>query len=189
MAKLVSKTYGDALFDLALEENSVDAMNQEVLLVRSLLSENPELMQILGNPDIGKEEKLNLIERIFKGRVSDNLTGFLRIIVNKQRYSELNAILDYFVARVKEYKKIGMANVTSPVELSKEWKERIQKKLLETTGYVEMEMSYDVDPGIIGGLVIRIGDTVVDSSIRSKLTDISRKLQRTSLEPQKEMRE
>ena len=185
MAKLVSKTYGDALFDLSVEENSVDAMMQEVLAVRKAFEENPELARVLRNPDIGKEEKLNLVEKIFKGRVSDNLTGFLRIIVNKQRCGELDAILDYIVARVKEYKKIGRAQVTSPMELSEEWKERIRKKLLETTGYVEMEMTYDVDPALIGGLVIRIGYTVVDSSIRSKLTDVVRRLQRTSLEPQK----
>lgn len=184
MAKLVSKTYGDALFDLSVEENCVDAMMQEVLAVRKAFADNPELAQILRNPDIGKEEKLNLVERVFKGRVSDNLTGFLRIVVNKQRYGELDAILDYFVAKVKEYKKIGMAQVTSPIELSDEWKARIKEKLLATTGYVEMEMTYAVDPALIGGLVIRIGDTVVDSSIRSKLTDIVRKLQRTSLEPQ-----
>ena len=65
------------------------------------------------------------------------------------------------MAKVKEYKKIGTAQVTSPMELSGEWKARIKEKLLATTGYVEMEMTYAVDPALIGGLVIRIGDTVV----------------------------
>lgn len=187
MAKLVSKTYGDALFDLCLEENSVDAMTEEVQGVRQALADNPELSRILANPDIGKEEKLNLIETIFKGRVSDNMVGFLRIVVDKQRYQELDAILDYFISRVKEYKKIGIAKVTSPMELSETWKKRIEQKLLDTTQYVKMEMSFDVDPKLIGGLVIRIGDTVVDSSIQNKLTDIGRRLMKTSLEQKERM--
>ncbi|MDO4343960.1 MAG: ATP synthase F1 subunit delta [Eubacteriales bacterium] len=182
MAKLVSKTYGDALFDLALEENSVDAMAEEVQAVQAAFAENPSLAQLLANPDIAKEEKLSLVENIFKGRVSDNLVGFLRIIVDKQRYSELDAILDYCMARVKEYRKIGIASVASPFELSQEWKDKIEKKLLETTGYVKMEMTYRVEPELIGGLVIRIGDTVVDSSVRNKLTDIGRGLMKASLD-------
>lgn len=182
MAKLVSKTYGDALFDLAIEENCVDAVTQEVQLVRNSFAENPELGGIFSNPDIGKDEKLGLVERIFKGRVSDNMVGFLRIVVEKQRFGDLEAILDYFVARAKEYKKIGVAKVTSPTELSGEWKSKIEKKLLDTTGYTAMEMSYEVKPELIGGLVIRIGDTVVDSSIQSKLTEIRNSLMKTSLE-------
>ncbi|MGI6019630.1 MAG: ATP synthase F1 subunit delta [Marvinbryantia sp.] len=184
MAKLVSKTYGDALFSLATEENSVDAMTQEVIDVQTAFSEHPELLIILKNPDIGKSEKTELVERIFKGRISDNLVGFLRIIVTKQRQNDLAAILDYYLAKVKEYKKIGVAQVTAPMELSDAWKAKIEQKLLDTTKYVKMEMSYHVDPSLIGGMVIRIGDTVVDSSISNKLTEISRGLMHTPLKEQ-----
>ncbi len=187
MAKLVSKIYGDALFDLAVEEDNVDAMLEEVRAVRAALSQNPDLARVIANPDIGKEEKLALIGRIFTGRVSDNMAGFLKIIVEKQRYGEIDAILDYCTARGKEYKKIGVARVVSPTELSDEWKKRIEEKLIATTKYVRMEMTYDVDPALIGGLVIRIGDTVVDTSIQNKLTDIGRKLMRTSLEQKERM--
>ena len=159
----------------------------EVQGVQQTFADHPELAQILANPDIGKEEKLKLIETVFQGRVSDNMVGFLRIVVEKQRYNELDAILEYFMARVKEYKKIGIAQVVSPMELSEEWRTRIEQRLLETTEYDSMEMSYDVDPTLIGGLVIRIGDTVIDSSIQSKLTDIGRKLMKTSLEQKERM--
>lgn len=187
MAKLISKIYGDALFDLCVEEDCLDAAAQEVLAVQEALAGNAEFSRLLDNPDVGKTEKLNLIEKIFKGRVSDYMVGFLRIVVDKQRYRELDHIWDYFIARVKEYRKIGVACVTSPQELSAEWKARIERKLLDTTGYVKMEMDYRVDPALIGGLVIRIGDTVVDSSIQSKLTDIGRRLMKTSLEQKERM--
>ena len=77
---------------------------------------------------------------------------------------------------MKEFKKIGTAYVTTPMELSDEAKKKVEKRLLETTGYVKFEMIYDVDASLIGGMVIRIGDRVVDSSIKHKLSEISRQL-------------
>lgn len=182
MAKLVSKIYGDALFDLCLEQQSLENVTEEVKAVRTALRENPELMQLLMNPDICKSEKIDFVERVFKGRVCEDLVGFLRIVVTKERSNELERILEYFIDRVKAHQKIGVAFVTTPTELSDEWKEKIEKRLLETTDYVKMEMSYGIDPGLIGGMVIRIGDTVVDSSIRTKLAGLSHRLMNTSLE-------
>ena len=80
----------------------------------------------------------------------------------------------YFVDRVKEHKNIGTAYVTSAVELSEAQKAAVEKRLLETTKYVEFEMHYSVDTDLIGGMVIRIGDRVVVSSIKTKLYDLTR---------------
>ncbi len=184
MAKLVSKIYGDALFDLGVERQSLDAMTEEVAAIRKVFEENPELMQVLNSPDVCKSEKIDFVERIFKGRVSDDIAGFLRIVVTKERFGEIDRILEYFIARVKEHNKIGVASVITPMKLSAEWRAKIEKKLLDTTRYEKMEMSYTTDPGMIGGMVIRIGDTVVDSSIRSKLADLSHRLANLSLEAQ-----
>ena len=87
----------------------------------------------------------------------------------------------YFVGEVKEYKKIGTAYVTSAMELSDAQKEQLMKKLIQTTEYVEFEMHYDVDAALIGGMVIRIKDRVVDSSIRTKLYDLTRELSKIQL--------
>ena len=86
MAKLVSKTYGDALFELAVSENKIDALFEEAQLLVTVFSENVELMKLLNHPKIVKEEKISVIENIFKGKVSDDMTGFLTLIVRKARY-------------------------------------------------------------------------------------------------------
>ncbi|MBP3543056.1 MAG: F0F1 ATP synthase subunit delta [Lachnospiraceae bacterium] len=181
MAKLVSKTYGDALFELALEQNAVDELSKEVQVVSEALRENEELMKLLEHPKIVKEEKLQIVENIFKGRVSDDLTGFLQLIVNKDRYGEIYAILDVFMNRVREYKHIGVASVTTAVELREEQKQAVIDKLLATTDYESFEMKYAVDAALIGGMVIRIGDRVVDSSIKHKLELMSRDLMKIQL--------
>jgi F-type H+-transporting ATPase subunit delta len=186
MAKLVAGTYGDALFELAMEENRTDSLMQEILMLQSVLEENKDFEKILMHPEIPKEEKLQVIETVFKGRISDALTGFLKVVVTKERYKDLPDIFAYFIARVKEYKKIGVAQVTSAVPLGDDQKKKIEQKLLDTTPYETMEIDYKVDESKIGGLMIRIGDRVVDSTIRSKLAHLTGSLMRISLESEKE---
>lgn len=181
MAKLVSNIYGDALFELALEENRIDVFSEEIAVVLTALAENGDLNKLMNHPKITKEEKVALIEDIFKGRVSMELTGLMRMLVEKGHYNELTKVFRYFEERVKEHKNIGTAYVTSAVELTDSRKAAVVARLLETTKYVEFEMHYQVDAALIGGMVIRIGDRVVDSSIKTKLYDLTRELSKIQL--------
>ena len=176
MAKLISKTYGEALFELAVEEEKTDVMLEEIDGVKNVFLENPEYLKFLNHPRIPVEEKIKTTENIFAGRIDKQLVGFLSIIITKGRCENLMEILEYFLDRVKEFKGIGVAYVTTPFELKKEKKEAIRKKLLATTSYKEMEMHYAVKPELLGGMQIRIGDRVVDSSIQTKLNQLQRDL-------------
>ena len=95
------------------------------------------------------------------------------LIVKKDRQTELLQILEYFIDKVKDYKKIGVAYVTTAVEIGEATKKSIEDKLRATTDYVTFEMNYQIDKSIIGGMIIRIGDRVVDSSIKSKLENMA----------------
>ena len=181
MAKLVSKTYGDALFELALENNQLDSLLEEVKAVSLAIAENEDLTKLMNHPKIVKEEKIKVIDDIFTGQVSRELVGLMRMIVEKDHYDEMNSVFEYFVGRVKEYKNIGTAYVTSAVELTDAQKKAVESKLLATTKYVEFEMHFDVDATLIGGMQIRIGDRVVDSSIKNKLNDLTRELSRITI--------
>ena len=168
MAKLVGATYGEALFELAVEEGREEELMNEVILLRELLSENPDFGKLMNHPKVLKEDKLEVLEAVFKGRVSEELVGFLHLIVSKDRYGEIDSILDYFINEVKQVKGIGVAYVATALDLSEAKKKEVEQKLLSTTSFTRMEMHYQVDESLIGGMVIRIGDRVVDSSIRSK---------------------
>ena len=176
MTKLVAATYGDALFELAVSQNQVDSIYEEALAVLNAFEENEELGKLLNHPKVVKEEKIKVIENVFGQFVSKEITGFLVTIVEKDRSREILDIFTYFVGRIKEYKKIGIAYVATPMELSKQMKDKIEAKLLATTDYKSFEMNYNIDESIIGGMVIRIGDRVIDSSIRHKLDELSREL-------------
>lgn len=181
MAKLVGATYGEALFELAVDEGKENELLDEVIQFRGVLSENPEFGKLMNHPKILKEEKLDVLEKVFKGKLSGELLGFLHLIISKDRYGDIDSILDYFVSEIKRVKGIGIAYVTTAMDLNEAKKSEIEQKLLSTTAFSKMEMHYQVDEDLIGGMVIRIGDRVVDSSVKNKLAELQRELLKVQL--------
>ena len=181
MAKLVSKVYGDALFEVAVESGRLDEIWEQTRAMQTALEENPELFALMRHPKIVQEEKVKIIESIFTGEVCAELVGLLRMIVEKDHFAQIGKVLAYFDDQVKDYKSIGTAYVTTAMELSDAQKAAVVKRLLETTKYVTFEMHYEVDSAIIGGMMIRIGDRVVDSTVRTKLYDLTRELSKIQL--------
>lgn len=181
MAKLVSKTYGDALFAVALEENRMDEFFEAVKVVADLLRKNEELGKLMNHPKITKEDKVKIVEETFANKIPKEITGIMTLLVTKGRADSILAVFDYFINLVKEEKKIGNASVTTAVALNAEQKAKVEQRLLDTTGYENFEMQYAVDESLIGGMVIRIGDRVVDSSIKTKLYELSRDLRKVQI--------
>lgn len=181
MAKLISKTYGEALFELAVEENKTDVFVEEIECILSVLEQNPEFDALMNHPKILKEEKIGVVENVFKGRISDELVGFLSLIIKKDRYNDITSILEYFLQEVKALKGIGVAYVSTAVKLRGEQQKKVEETLLAKTQFKQMEVHYDVDESLIGGMVIRIGDRVVDSSVKNKLDDLTRQLMKVQL--------
>ncbi len=176
MAKQVDTIYGNALFELALEENKMDDFYQEVTTLIEVIEENSELITLFGHPKLSKEEKSSVIEQTFQGRISSEIVGLIAMVVEKGHAAKLLDVFKFFIKLVKAKKKIGVASVVSAVTLTEDKKAAIEKRLIETTEYETMEVDYSVDESIIGGLVIRIGDRIVDSSIKTKLTNLSKSL-------------
>ena len=176
MAKLAKNVYGEALFELAVEEQRVDEIYEAVCSVKEILEQNRDLTQVLSHPKVVKEEKIALVKEIFTGRVPNELTGLLVLLVEKNHTGEIIAVLKNVIAQIREYKNIGIAYVLSAVPLEERQKESIEKRLLETTHYQQFEMNYDTDPSLIGGLVIRVNDRVIDSSIKTRLHAMKKEL-------------
>lgn len=181
MAKLTEKVYGEALFQLAVEEESTARLMEEILTVRQVLAENPELATLMQHPGVPQTDKEQVLENIWGQSVSREVTGLMLLLLKKEHYAELPKVLDYFLEKVREKEKIGIACVKTAVELSQAQKEKIETRLLETTSYCKFEMHFETDPSLIGGIVIRIGDRVVDSSIKTRLEKLSRQLYQIQL--------
>ena len=181
MAKLVSNVYGDALFELAVETGKVDDFLSEAEGVIEVVRTNDGFSQMMNHPKINKEEKLQIIDEIFKGRVSGEMVGLLRMLEEKDHIKDTEDVLKYFIERVYDYKKIGRAFISTPFELTDAQKKDVEKRLLETTAYSSFVMDYTVDPELIGGMVIRIKDRVVDSSIKTQISKLTHELSNIQL--------
>ena len=135
----------------------------------------------MNHPKIDKEEKKKFIEDVFGKFVSKDMTGLLILMVSKDRQQFITDTLVYFTDKVLEFKRIGKAIVTTAKPLSESQKAKVVARLLATTGYVSFNMEYKVDESLIGGMVIRIGDRVVDSSIKTKLDGLAKDLSKIQL--------
>lgn len=176
MAKLVSKVYGDAYVSVVSEKNNLIDALEEIKSVKNILLENVEIIELLDSPKMDDEEKIDFIKGIFENHISVDSMGFLLTIIEKKRQAELLPILDYVIDCVKELLLIGKATVTTALPLDDSKRERIVDELLKSSHYKSLEAEYVVDESIIGGIVIRIGDRVVDSSVKTRIDKMRKML-------------
>lgn len=182
MAKLVEKVYGDALFALGKEHDSLDMLVEESQMIGSMLKEYPDFGRMLSSPMYTREEKEQIMKESFSGKISQDMEGFLWILMEKGRFKALSKVFAYFQKQVKEYKKTGIVRVTSALPLSEMEKEKIREKLLVTTPYEDVEIQYQVDESLIGGVILQLGDKVVDGSLKYRFSELTSQLKRISLE-------
>lgn len=167
---VVYERYGDALLSLAEDSKALAEYLEEVVVLKEALAAEPGLIGLFVNPKITVEEKQEVVGRCFDGRFSQDICGLVKLVVANGRAKDLVGILDWFIAAAKEKLGIGVVFVTSAVELSPEIKRALEAKMLATTHYKKLEMNYGIDKTLIGGLQIRLGDRIIDNTIKTKLS-------------------
>ncbi|MGN0244214.1 MAG: ATP synthase F1 subunit delta [Lachnospiraceae bacterium] len=173
MARLAANVYGEALYELALEHENVAELMEEVIQLDSIFSDNEEFVKLLNHPRIETQKKQDLVKDVLADKVSKEVMGLLSVVIEKGHAKEMRDIFLYFIHRCKEYLRIGVVWITSAVSLTSVQQDSIYRRLLTLTSYEKLEMNYLTDASLIGGLIIRINDRVVDSSIRTKLEKLS----------------
>lgn len=164
------------MFAVASEEGRMDEFFEAAVGLTEVLRTNEDFGKLMSHPKIIQEDKVKIVEETFGGRIPKEMVGLMTLMVIKNREDEMLSVFDYFVELVKEEKKIGKADVTTAIPLSDKQKAQVEEKLLATTKYESFEMNYEVDKSLIGGMIVRIGDRVIDSSIQTKLNNLSRDL-------------
>lgn len=171
----VSNTYAVALLTLADARNELDGLQEDVEGLLEIYRTDADFKNFILVPSIDAKEKAQVLDRVLKGKVSDTLLDFVGVVVLKNRQGHLEGILEQFLALLDE--KLGRlhAEVVSAIDLSaeseKDLTDALSKKLNKT-----VLLSSSVDPEILGGLILRFGDLVVDGSVRSQLKKISTRL-------------
>ena len=180
MAKLVVKRYATALFDLAASEGAMAKYEEEVKVIVKVLHDEPDFMAVLQDHKVTTEEKVNIVENIFTDKVSTPIVGLLVLLINKNRQAEILDVLQTFLECVKANSGIIKAVVTSAIPLKEEQITAL-KTTLEAGTKSKIELETIVDQSIIAGLVVRVGDKVVDASYKGEMQTLKRQLSKLRL--------
>lgn len=171
----VAGRYAQALYDIAEEKNIVDELEQELKQVAGVVKEYGEVHKILDHPRVTAAQKKELLSGLFGGRVSEVVENFLALLVDKRRETFLLDIIDEYINIADRARNVVEARVSSAVELTAEEKDNLVEALRRITGK-EVRPAYSVDATLLGGVVVRIGDKVLDGSVRNYLAALGERL-------------
>jgi F-type H+-transporting ATPase subunit delta len=175
VAELVTKRYAAALFEIAREKEAIDDFETQATVVCQILQKESDLLKLLEHPKVLMEDKIKMMETAFEGKIYDELVGLFVLIIKKNRQIYLVEILEQFLGLVKEAKGQVKAIVTSAIPLTNQQLAQIKANLEKSTQKT-IDIESKVDGSIIGGLVIHVGDQVVDGSIQGKLNGLKSQL-------------
>ena len=175
---LVADRYSDALVELAKEGKlTFEKINTDLQLINSTLIQSKDLNEVLINPTISLENKKEIIEKVFSQDVDVLIINLLKVIVDKGRFSIVPDVISSYGKALDNVNNISRVNVISAVEMTEEAKNRLQIKLEEKLKK-SVVLDIEIDSNIIAGLIIRMGDNIVDMSLKHKLEDLSKNILR-----------
>jgi F-type H+-transporting ATPase subunit delta len=166
-----SRLYAEAMFTLISAEGGSNEVQDELFRFSRILESNDELRQTLQDPHIPIERRVQIVEDLLGGKASALTTGLISLVVLNGRTRELAAIVDELLDLCAASGEKVVAEVHSAVELSDDQKARLAAALKQSTGK-DVDIVVVVDPSVIGGLVTQIGDTVIDGSVRQRLSQL-----------------
>ena len=168
----VASRYAKSLLKIAIEENSLEKLHSDMVLVNDVCANNKDLALLLQSPIIKADKKTAIMNEIFGGKISTIATSFIAIIISKKRAGILADIASAFIETYKIHKNIKTAQVTSAIPLSSDQKDQVIAIVKSSYNTDVVDLNEIVDPTIIGGMIVRVGDKQVDESIKRKLKNL-----------------
>jgi F-type H+-transporting ATPase subunit delta len=168
----IAARYATAMFELAQEEGALDALEADVAALEAAMAESAELRDLISSPVYGRGETEAAIGGVADAMGLNAVTAnTLRLMASKRRLFVLPALLRALRERIAEHKGEITADVVSAKALTKEQSQKLQKALSASVGR-EVQLNATVDESLIGGLVVKVGSKMIDTSIRAKLNTL-----------------
>jgi len=171
----VAIKYATALFRTAKRIGQVERISEDLVAISRLLKQNPRLLELLESPRVLEKDKKQLVDATFAPHISEALLSFLRLVINKHRIEYILLMVDEFQRLVKEDRGIVEAQVLTARSLDQSLADRIREQMEKSTGK-RIEMKVQIDPSLLGGAVIILGDKIIDRSIRYQLNQLKEQM-------------
>lgn len=172
---VVAKRYADALFQLGSESSQLDKFVDELTVVKQVFQENSDLQAFLMHPRVTNDKKKQFLEEVFKG-VSKDVVNTLKLLVERHRTTIISDIIDQFIEHVNNAGGIAQGTVYSVRKLSDAEQEELENSFAKRLNKNTIKLVNVVDPSIVGGVKIRMGNTIYDGTISGKLRRIEQNI-------------
>ena len=172
----VATRYAKALIDSAEQQSKLETVEEDMQGVATLFKQNPSLQYTLANPIIGPDKKQQIIKALLSGEVDNLVIDFFLLLIRKGRGNVIVDTTNEFLNSYRNQQGIVQATVRSAESLSEEEMNKLRSKLQSETGLI-VELTNIVDPSLIAGFVIQVGDIRLNNSIAGKLNRLERHFQ------------
>ena len=170
----ITSRYAKSLLMMSVEKNILEEVHSDMKLLQSVCKENKGFRSLLQSPIIKTDKKNEIINKILSNSVNQLTMAFITIVTNKKRESYLEGISESFVSQYRDYKNIENVSVTTAVEMDGDIKEEILTFIDGKTDKT-VELTESVDPNIMGGAIIKIGDRQIDASVLKEINKLKHK--------------
>jgi F-type H+-transporting ATPase subunit delta len=170
----IAQVYSRSLFDVAREQGKLDAIREQLGAFADAMAENRDLQVFFFSPYFATEEKKGGLDRALDG-ADETLLNFLHLLLEKHRMPAIFRIRRQFDELWEKENRLLPVQVTSAIELDESTVERIGDAIAKQTGQ-RIELASSVDPGILGGIVLRVGNSILDASIRNRLEQLRKQV-------------
>lgn len=178
--RVVAKRYAEALFELARERGQLDRVVEEIELVSQSVQEHDALAAFLRHPRITADEKQQVVSNIFGTQLSDISRNFISLLIERGRQALLPFVSEELTELANESRGVSVGEAVTAIKLSEADLNRLESRFSALVGK-KVKLRNKVEPGIQGGVLVRIADRVYDGSVAGKLARFQRRLQETQV--------
>jgi|LauGreDrversion4_2_1035121.scaffolds.fasta_scaffold62169_2 F-type H+-transporting ATPase subunit delta len=171
----IANRYAEALIQQAITENQLKAVAESMTIIGSTCEQSKDLRNVLNNPIILPSQKLSALMQIFSN-CNKLVLDFIQLICTKNRENLIPVITEAFLSLYRKHEGIEKVSVQTASALSNDDQKHIQQYVLKATGAKSVEIDAQINPAIIGGMVIKFGDNLLDTSIAAKLRKLKKEL-------------
>lgn len=168
---IVAYRYAKSLVDLATEKGVVEEVSNDMAFFKEVSTENRQFMKVMSSPIVRHDTKLKILKGVFEDNVNPVTFSILQILTSKNRESLITSIADEFQKLYNQQKDIEVATVTTVEPLTDAQRAEFKETISKATGKTVQLTEY-TDEALIGGYVLKVGDSQIDTSIRRKLNDL-----------------
>lgn len=169
----IASRYAKSLLDLCIEKGQLDAAKADMALLQSAVTESRELRMMLMSPVVKADKKIDILSKVFEGKLSALTMGFITLLTRKGREGYLPEIVESFVQQLRRHQGITVAEVVSAVALDSSSRSKLMDSAKKLAGG-EVELVEKVDASLIGGFVLKVGDRQIDTAIANRIKALKR---------------